>query len=151
MDISSYNDLLKAVKSKPVPQHMLFVFTSAELPDDATEEEKMQFERQEAGALAPVLCGDKPVGELENFELLLADADQAGKKWDVMFVSSIAGEGDVPPATSDVEQFMKVMLEAIKKGKVSRFAAFNRKGEILQINRNLEELPEMPHFPPPKK
>jgi len=151
MEISSYNDLIKAVKSKPLPQHMLFVFTSAELPEDASDEEKAQFERQEAGALAPVMCGDKPVGELNNFDSLLADSDQTGKKWDVVFVSSIAGQEGLSPTSADVEQFMKVMLEAIKKGKVARFAAFNRKGEILQINRDLAELPDVPSFPPSKK
>ena len=57
--ISSYSDLIQASYSQQEPQRLLFVFCRAELPDEASPEEKAAFERGEGGALTPVVCVDK--------------------------------------------------------------------------------------------
>ena len=46
--ISSYSDLIKATQSEQEPQRLLFVFCRAELPDDASAEEKAAFEQARA-------------------------------------------------------------------------------------------------------
>ena len=45
--ISSYSDLIQASYSQQEPQRLLFVFCRAELPDEASPEEKAAFERGE--------------------------------------------------------------------------------------------------------
>ena len=60
--ISSYNDLIQASHSQQEPQRLLFVFCRAELPDEASPEERAAFERGEGGALTPVICVDKNPG-----------------------------------------------------------------------------------------
>ena len=55
MTISNYDDLLQAAKSQSEPQLLLFVFTKAELPEDATEVEKENFAKGLGGTLTPVV------------------------------------------------------------------------------------------------
>jgi hypothetical protein len=45
MDIAEFADLLAASKAQPEPQRLLLVFVSAELPEDATEEERQRYGR----------------------------------------------------------------------------------------------------------
>lgn len=68
--ISSYNDLIQASHSQQEPQRLLFVFCRAELPDEASPEERAAFERGEGGALTPVICVDKTPEEAPDFGAL---------------------------------------------------------------------------------
>lgn len=68
--ISSYSDLIQASYSQQEPQRLLFVFCRAELPDEASPEEKAAFERGEGGALTPVVCVDKTPDEAPDFATL---------------------------------------------------------------------------------
>lgn len=135
MEIANYREFLQLVKTRPEPQRLLFVFTDAQLPDDASEHEREQFREREGAALTPILCGDRLATEMEGFSSLCREVEVTGRQWEVLFVSSITRGDGAMPTVADVEQFMKVMLEAIKQGKVSRFAAFNRDGELLRISR----------------
>lgn len=82
--ISSYADLMKAVAEQSEPQRLLFVFCRAELPDDASDEEKAGFERGEGGALTPVVCVDKAPDEVTDFDALVAESRETGQHWDVV-------------------------------------------------------------------
>jgi hypothetical protein len=44
MDISTFDDLLAAARTQPLPQRLLMVFAAVELPDDATPAERAAFE-----------------------------------------------------------------------------------------------------------
>ena len=59
MNITSFDDLLTAARAQPEPQRLLFVFAAAELADDSTEEQRLQFEAGQGGALVPVMTVDK--------------------------------------------------------------------------------------------
>src|SRR5690606_2294017 len=59
MSLHDFSGLLRAARTQAEPQRLLLVFASAELPADATPEERLRFERGEGGALAPALCVDK--------------------------------------------------------------------------------------------
>jgi len=55
MNISSFDDLLRAAREQPEPQRLLFVFANAVLPEDSTPEQRARFEAGESGALAPLM------------------------------------------------------------------------------------------------
>ena len=47
MPLHDFSDLLQAARQQPEPQRLLLVFAAAELPRDASDEEKARFERGE--------------------------------------------------------------------------------------------------------
>jgi len=70
MNISTFDDLLRAAREQPEPQRLLFVFAGAVLPDDSTPDERAGFEAGEGGALAPLMAVDKTPEEIDTFEAL---------------------------------------------------------------------------------
>jgi hypothetical protein len=75
MNISTFDDLLSAARSQPLPQRLLFVFAGVELPEDATPAQRLEFERGEGGALVPQMCVDKGLDELHSFDQLSAGGE----------------------------------------------------------------------------
>lgn len=134
MTISSFDDLLQAAVSQPEPQLLLFVFTKAELPEDATQEEKNNFEKGMGGALTPVVCVDKSPTEISSFTALVDESKKTGQDWDVVFVSSMSGQAGIAPNSDQAEQPLQMMVQAIQAGGISHFLAFSQSGEILQIS-----------------
>lgn len=134
MTISNYDDLLQAARSQAEPQLLLFVFTKAELPEDATQEEKENFSKGLGGTLTPVVCVDKSPDELSNFTALVEESKKTGQDWDVVFVSSMSGHGGTAPNSDQAEQPLQMMVQAIQAGSVGSFLAFNSSGEILAIS-----------------
>ena len=133
MTISNYDDLLQAAKSQAEPQLLLFVFTKAELPEDATEVEKENFAKGLGGTLTPVVCVDKSPEELGDFTALLGESKKTGQDWDVVFVSSMSGHAGIAPNSDQAEQPLQMMVQAIQSGGIGSFLAFSNTGEILNI------------------
>lgn len=133
MTIESFDDLLQAAKSQTEPQLLLFVFTKAELPEDATEQEKVNFDQGIGGTLTPVVCVDKSPEELNSFGALLEESKKTGQDWDVVFVSSMSGHGGIAPNSDQAEQPLQMMVQAIQAGGIGSFLAFSSTGEILDI------------------
>lgn len=134
MTISNYDDLLQAAKSQVEPQLMLFVFTKAELPEDATVLEKENFAQGLGGTLTPVVCVDKSPEELDSFATLLEESKKTGQDWDVVFVSSMSGHAGIAPNSDQAEQPLQMMVQAIQAGGIGSFLAFSNTGEILDIS-----------------
>lgn len=133
MNISSYTDFIAAAKQQPQPQRLLFVFTAAELPDNASKGQRIRFEAGQGGTLAPIMCVDKLPAELGDFAGLVAESQQMGKHWDVVFASSLSGKAGQVPSGQDADQPLNQMVEMIRQGRLERFLAFNRAGELLQF------------------
>ncbi len=133
MTISNYDDLLQAAKSQSEPQLLLFVFTKAELPEDATEIEKENFAKGLGGTLTPVVCVDKSPEDLSDFTALLEESKKTGQDWDVAFVSSMSGQAGIAPNSDQAEQPLQMMVQAIQSGGIGGFLAFSNSGEILNI------------------
>ncbi len=133
MTISSYEDLLQAARSQEEPQLLLYVFTKAELPEDASELEKENFAQGLGGTLTPVVCVDKSPDELDSFAALVAESKKTGQDWDVVFVSSMSGHGGIAPNSDQAEQPLQMMVQAIQAGGIGSFLAFSNTGEILDI------------------
>ncbi|HEY9121165.1 MAG TPA: ribonucleotide reductase subunit alpha [Marinobacter sp.] len=131
--ISSYTDLLKAANAEPDPQRFLFVFCRAELPDDASNEEKAAFANGEGGALTPVVCVDKTPEEVGDFDGLVEESRQTGQAWDVVFVAAMSGRGGMQPSSDEAQQPLTMMVESIRLGHVGNYLPLDRNGQAVSL------------------
>lgn len=134
MNISSYEDLLKAAKQQPEPQRLLFVFTQPELPEGYAEAQIQRFHAGKGGVLTPKMCTDKALDELGSFSDLVAESRQTGQDWKIVFVACLAGRGGVMPSTEDAQEPLKKMIEAINNGAISGYLAYDRDGNQVQFS-----------------
>lgn len=131
--ISSYSDLIKASENEAEPQRLLFVFCRAELPDDASAEEKAAFEKGEGGALTPVVCVDKQPREVVDFSKLVEESRNTGQAWDVVFVAAMSGRGGVAPSSDEAQQPMTMMVESIRLGQVGNYLPLDKNGNAVNL------------------
>ena len=135
MSMQTFDDLLAAARQQPEPQRLLLVFASAELPVDATESERAAFERGLGGALAPVVCVDKRPEEIESFAALARECQATGVQWQVLFAAAMSGRGGHAPNSDEAVQPMRLMVEQIKGGRIARFLAVRKDGELVELAR----------------
>ena len=133
MTISSFDDLLLAACEQPQGQRLLLVFASADLPGDATPEQRAGFEQGAGGALVPAMCVDKTPDEIGNFERLTEEARQFAAPWRVLFASSLSGTGDAPPTSKAAEPALQRMVDAIKQGAFANMIAFDTQGDAITL------------------
>lgn len=133
MEISTFSDLLQAARAQPEPQRLLFVFTAAELAEDASPEQRRRFEAGEGGALVPVMSVDKAPEELADFATLADEAGQFDTPWTVVFAAALSGRDGQAPLLVDVEQALDRMSESIKTGHLSAFIPFDHDGHTIQF------------------
>ncbi|TRW49642.1 ribonucleotide reductase subunit alpha [Aliidiomarina halalkaliphila] len=133
MQLSSYEDFIRAAQTQSEPQRLLFVFTKAMMPEKATADQQQRFGAGEGGNLEPVLCVDKLPDEVSDFNVLLEESKATGIEWDIAFAASMSGSVGFAPTPEQAEQPLKMMVESIKGGNVANFLAFNRKAELLRI------------------
>lgn len=131
--ISNYRELIAATKQEHEPQRLLFVFCRAELPDDASAEERAAFEHGEGGALTPVICVDKAPAEVADFCGLVEESRNTCQNWDVVFVAAMAGRGGVAPSSDEAQQPMTMMVESIRMGQVGNYLPLDSNGEALKL------------------
>ena len=131
--ISNYSELIAATKQEHEPQRLLFVFCRAELPDDATADERAAFKRGDGGALTPVICVDKTPAEVADFSQLVEESHSTGENWDVVFVAAMSGRGGVPPSSDETQQPMTMMVESIRMGHVGNYLPVDVNGEAVSL------------------
>jgi hypothetical protein len=124
--IASFDDLLQAARRQPEPQRLLFVFTTAELPEDSTPGERARFEAGLGGALTPLMSVDKAPDEIRDFQALVEESRQFGKEWSVVFVAALDAGGDA-------EQALERMIASIKAGSPGALIPFDRQGQALSL------------------
>lgn len=129
MNISSFDDLLKASQLQAEPQRLLFVFAGVELPDDCTPEQKAEFDAGEGGALVPLMYVDKKPLEIDNFKALTDEAKNLAQPWRIVFVAALSGSRGLAPSSQDAENALKRMEEAIRQGNFGAFMPFDQQGE----------------------
>ncbi len=135
MTIHDFSELLHAARQQSEPQRLLLVFAAAELPGDATGQEKARFDRGEGGALTPRVCVDKLPEEIESFAALLDESTRTGADWDILLVAAMSGCGGFAPNSDEAVQPLRMMVEAIKSGRVGEFLAVTRQGEVVALER----------------
>lgn len=135
MHIASFTDLIKAARAQPQPQRLLFAFARAELPDGAGSAEQAAFAERRGGALAPVMCVDKRTDEISSFGALLEESRHTGADWDIVFVTTLSGQGGVVPTPAAAEAPLNLMVTCIHAGDLARFLAFGKDGELLHLSQ----------------
>lgn len=134
MSIEDFDGLLEAARSQPRPQRLLLVFATAELPPDATPQQRACFERGEGGALTPALCVHKTPDEIATFDALLAESASSGVDWAILFIAAISSESGGVPSSVDAEQPLRAMVDAVKRGRIQEFLAVDRTGELVDLS-----------------
>ena len=129
MTIASFADLLTAARQQANPQRLLFVFTRAELPENASPEEIRRFENGRGGALAPVMFVDKKTSELQSFTERVEESRHTGQSWDLVFVGCLGGNDRRGPSDDDAQQALETMVKSIQGGMVSHLLAYRPDGE----------------------
>ncbi len=131
--ISSYQDLIQASRSQQEAQRLLYVFCRAELPDEASAEEKAAFERGEGGALTPVICVDKTPEEAPDFGALVEESRATGQSWDVVFIAAMSGRGGMAPSTDEAQQPLTMMVESIRLGHIGNYLPLDNEGNAVSL------------------
>ena len=132
--IRNYNDLIQAARSQPEPQRLLFVFCRAELPEDASAQERAAFDQGQGGALVPVICVDKSVEEAGDFSRLAEESRATGEHWDMVFVAAMSGRAGQAPTSDDVQQPLAMMVESIRLGHLGSFLPLDSSGRPVALN-----------------
>lgn len=134
MEITSFDDLLRLAAQQGALQRLLLVFCKAELPEDATPQQKAEFEAGEGGLLVPVASVDKFPQALGSFEVLSTEALAQGIDWDVLFVAAMDRvENEGPEQIAAVDQTLEAMVSAVKAGEVDSFVPFDRSGTVVAL------------------
>ena len=140
MTIASFDDLLRSAREQDPPQRLLFVFTAAGVPDDASPDQHARFKAGEGGTLTPLMCVDKTPDELTSFEALTEESRQLGTAWDIVFVAAMAGSAGSAgiaarePTSLEAEAPLQRMVEAIKSGRIGGFIPFDAAGLPVQFD-----------------
>ena len=134
MNISSFDDLLRAAREQSEPQRLLFVFANAVLPDDSAPEQRARFEAGQGGALAPLMSVDKIPEELSTFAALVEESRQFGSDWAIVFVASLSGRDGRAPTSEEADRSLQRMIESIKTGSFGSFIPFDRQGQPMRFN-----------------
>jgi hypothetical protein len=133
MNIASFDDLLQAARQQAQPQRLLFVFASADLPDDSTAAQRDSFFAGEGGALVPTMCVDKTAEELLTFSDLVQESTQFGQEWSIVFAAALSGSGGLAPTSEAAEKPLQQMVEAIKAGTLGTYIPFDRQGQPVML------------------
>jgi len=133
MDIRHFDDLLQTARAQSEPQQLLFVFAGAELPAQATAQQRADYEAGESGELAPLMCVDKPATALHSFAALATEAAKAGPPWAIVFSAALSGHGGQPPSAADTQAALQHMVESIKAGRLDGLLPFTRTGLPVQL------------------
>jgi hypothetical protein len=134
MNISSFDDLLTAARAQPSAQRLLLVFATADLPDDATVQQRADFDAGMGGALLPAMCLDKTPHELISFATVAAEATQFAVPWRIVFASTMSGFGDQAPTSESAQPVLERMVASIKLGAFSNMIAFDTHGNSVALS-----------------
>jgi hypothetical protein len=129
VNISTFEDLLRAAREQPEPQRLLFVFAGAVLPDESTPEQRARFEAGDGGALTPLMSVDKAPEELGTFAALVEESLQFEPDWVIVFVASLPGRDGRAPTSDEADQSLQRMIGSIKAGSFGSFIPFDRQGQ----------------------
>ena len=134
MHIANFDDLVRAARAQPEPQRLLFVFASAEEPDNCTPEQRASFEAGQGGALVPLMSVDKIPDELGSFAELVAESRQFAPDWAIVFVTALAGQNGCAPTSAEADQSLRRMIESIKTGAFGAYLPFDTDGQPVLFN-----------------
>lgn len=142
---SAFDQLLQGAAAQPEPQRLVFVFATADLPEDATPAQRQRFAAGYGGTLEPVICVDKGPGELASFDALVTECatesaiESASESrvtaapWHVVFAAGLSGRNGQPPSGEQVDEALQAMIERVRSGRVESLLALDKTGQALQF------------------
>ena len=133
MDITSFDDLLRAARGQPEPQRLLFVFAAAELPDDSTQEQRASHAAGQGGALVPLMSVDKDPDDLDSFASLAQESRQFAGDWTMVFVAGLPGRDGRAPTSEEADCSLQRMIESVKAGLFGSYIPFDRQGRPVRF------------------
>lgn len=141
MLIQTFDDLLTTARQQPDAQRLLFVFAIAELPEDASLEQKKRYRDGIGGALTPLMEVNKLPDELRDFEHLISESMEFAKgtraeEWSMVFCAALGGDGSRPPAREDADLPLRQMTNAIRMGEIDRYIVFDRMGHQVRLTQS---------------
>jgi hypothetical protein len=131
--MQTFDEFLVVARQQPEPQRLLLVFALADLAGDASPAQRAAHANGEAGALTPAVCVDRTPEEIGTFDALLLESAQAIDHWDILFVAAMDGRVGHVPNSDEAVQPMRMMVEQIRDGRVSRLLAINRQGDLVSL------------------
>lgn len=134
MEISSFDDLLRAARGQPEPQRLLFVFAAAELPEGSTPEQRARHVAGEGGTLVPLMSVDKDPHELADFAGLVEESRQFPGEWTMVFAAGLPGRGGRAPSAEEADRSLQRMIECVKTGAFGAYIPFDRQGRPVQFD-----------------
>jgi hypothetical protein len=133
MSIETFDDLLAMARAQDQPQRLLLVFAGAELPPDATPQQRAAFEAGHGGELVPLMCVDKTPDEVASFAALCEEARRAGPPWAIVFVAALAGRDGRPPSAAEADAPLQRMVASLRGGSPAGMLPFDRSGRAVQL------------------
>lgn len=133
MNNENFAVLLRAAEQQEEPQRLLFVFVDTELPDEHNSEEAQRVHAGQGGALKPIMYVDKALHELKRFSDLVTESQQVGQSWQIVFVGALSGRNGQSPTSQEAQAALDMMVKSVQQGAVSKFLAFDKKGDPVQF------------------
>lgn len=133
MTISTFDDLLAAARAQPTAQRLLLVFAGAELPGNASAEQRAAFAQGHGGELTPLMCVDKSVDEIASFAALADEARRAGPPWAIVFAAALSGTDGIPPDRTAAEMPLRRMVECVRAGELDGMVPFDTTGAAVAL------------------
>ena len=128
MDDNDFDDLIAEGLSEGVPQRLLLVLLDAEIATGEGPEET-------TGTLTPVMVNDVELASEVTLEALLEEADSVGQPWNMVMVSTLAGEGGAMPSSDDAKPHLEKMAGDVLQGRdLAGYAIFDREGNRLAVS-----------------
>ncbi|WP_323002369.1 ribonucleotide reductase subunit alpha [Denitromonas sp.] len=133
MELTHFNDFLTVAAQQAEPQRLLFVFATAALPAEHTEEEARRFAEGQGGTLAPVMYVDKAQHEVPDFDSLVEESKHTGRDWQIVFVGALDGHRGQVISSEAAQQPLELMVKHIENGQIERFLAFDKAGQPVRF------------------
>lgn len=128
MDENDFDDLIAEGLRAGVPQRLLLVLLNAEIENGDGPEES-------SGTLTPVMVNDVELAAEVTLEALLEEADSVGQPWNMVMVSTLAGEGGAMPDSDEAKPHLEKMAGDVLQGRdLAGYAIFDREGTRLAVS-----------------
>ncbi len=137
LDITSFNSLITIAKQQEQPQKFLVAFLEIYLPSHHNVSQAKDYLAGKGGVLNPIQLIEKNPNNLDNLITLANETLKEQKNWKIALIGCLSGVNGTLPNSQVTKKHKDTMIHKIKSGSdLSKYFAFNKHGEILQLAWN---------------